>query len=513
MDNDEQTKNILDFSDSLLHPDIENKVFEFMENDGSEYQLKKTLVDNYKGTLHKIDLLCHVFKDSKYDIASKYDNFIVNICSKKFKPEVFEKALEKDPDLVEKVISTQCGCDIIVDLSGKYLSSRFVNMCMDRVCLEHPQRVKYLTRQYSKFNHFDPLIRYKIEHSSCKSADLASFLATDARSILEAAMMLDRNTNVNMFKLIEKEILRYKDSLYWFFLRILMKFDGWSETCMGAFMGEVKLNKSIISQFHSLCEKSRISKELIYRKLISILLNPKFDDSISESVISILCGDHIDSSDVPKYVLGISYVKEWKYDEREKLPYTLYALKNYIFAKCILKFVKGKIESSNFLKSDYYPEMNILLEIAYLHPSLRNKVFDIYVLLMNNCSTKPYIDTIYDNLIDWIYFGMHKSVFAALKSKDSKTDHFTKRKFLKYFVQQINTKSLSTESEFVIDLLNLLNSKSIREIIFTQDYKTLSVKELLITLKYFLEELNKNNRDIKCGSIITEIHREILRRL
>ena len=490
--------------DAILHPKIEQYIEDFINEDGDTNDLIDYLSDGYTGTLHKIDIIGSVMKNHGYNFQERFNSFIIKRVIQLFETSKFDQLVEYEsaiPQWIYEMIDNPAWSPIILALAKKYPKSGFTNFCFTKVCSSHPENISSLQPLFHKFEQFQSVFRYNFENYSAENKDkFLSLVTTDMRSLMFAALVLDRNTHLKIIQDIEIR-LNHVQSMQFFFQRILMKLDHWDDEGIQAYFGKVPLTPHHISLFNDYALFSNYSRSLAYRKLTSSLLDKYVDEATTDKILSSLSKLDDQSSDYQKCLRGVMVIKKWKFKSKDDLWYALNSCKEYFVASNILIKIDTLTRSNQLIvpelvgsKSEKEPVVQILKEIFYWQPSLRERVFSRFtrLFIIDAQSNPRFLNDLYDSLQFYFDNGMCINVLNILKRPDIPMDVSRERKFFFALLPRLRA---PYSDEFIRELSLTLDSKKVRLCFFPAPGKQASPSNLsaLRTLISFIETANRQN--------------------
>lgn len=490
--------------DAILKPNIEMLVSNFIEEGGDTNDLIDYLANGYVGKLHKLDILGSLMSKHGIDFRQNFRNSIQKKIYQMFKPEAFDYLVLDPmniPKWIDELIESKFWISVIFPLLERYPQSSFLIYCISQVCLKHPENIESAPPYVLRLDAFQNLIRNYIENFSPENqTKLINILTSDTRTAMEAAFLFDRNTQFKLIQQVEVKLSQNITNLH-LFQRILMKLDGWSSNIINAYFGIVPLLPEHITEFRDYANRSNYSKDLVFRKISASLLDPNVSNQTTEEIIKFLSEVTEIDVDMKLYTTGINSLRKWTFNEAGDLWSAFQILKNFIIASNALDMMKYLAKTNKLAISDGHlnrsPEIDILKEIMYWHPQLRNKAFDVYTLLYEGIRGKTdqykiLMYALYENLHYMFGFGLAIKVLHFLRKKKEPLDSSRE---LQFYITLFPLLRPPYSDEFLLEFARTLDSTRVRTIMYPlSNMKPAPIQ--VTVLRYligFVQDLNKLN--------------------
>ncbi|EAX85375.1 hypothetical protein TVAG_225160 [Trichomonas vaginalis G3] len=490
--------------DAILHPKIEDLVSSYIENEGDTNDLVEYLANGYVGKLHKLDILGSLMSKHGYDFKEIFRSSIKKKVYQMFNPDVFDSLIKDSmspPEWISEIIESPLWTSVMFSLLERFPNSEFLNYCVTQVCLRHPENVSDVPPYVLNLDAFQNVIRFLIENWTPENKEkFIKIISIDPRTAMETAFILDRNTQISLIQDIERSLSKNITYLN-VFQRTLMKLDGWSSTSIEAYFGIVPLHPDHIESFKECYNFSNYSKDLVHRKVSASLLDANVSNQTTLSLISFLQTISSENIDIQLYSQGINSLRQWRFKEAGDLWSALQILKNFIIATNTLDMMRYlaknnrlAIEDRNLNRS---PEIDVIKEIMFWHPTLRMKAFDVYVMLYESIRGKTDVyrilmNNLYDNLIYMFGFGISIKVLKFLRTKKEPLDIARERQF---YIKLIPLLKPPFSDEFLLEFAHTLDSKRVRSLMYpASNTRPIPVQVTLLTsVINFVQELNRQN--------------------
>ena len=484
--------------DAILHPNVENFITDFINEDGDTADLIEFLSKGYIGKLHKIDILGSIMSKHGFDFQKIMQEFLQKKVIQLFESDKFDAVVsDRDniPQWVEQMISTPFWAESIINLEKKYSRSEFVKYCFSQICQKHPEYVKEMPSYVVSFDDFRNLFHhYSLNLTAENEKDFINIVTADDRTILFTAMCLDRNTQVVLIRKIEST-LRTSPSLE-LFQKTCMKLDNWSNEMINAYFGKIELRPDHVEMFESYANISTYSKDLSMRKITASLLDRNVRKETTEKIVHYLMEQEGQNNDEETQLIikGVNIIRKWSFVSKDDLWYALHCTKHYIIATNVIEHITTLINAKQLPKRvpiEMSPEVLILEEIFYWHPSLHERVFKRIKFMFNidKGEDDVFRTALYDSLIFFFNNEMPLEVLDLMKDPKVTMDTIKERAF---FLKLIPHLRAPYTEDFIKKLARVFNSKKVKTVFFPLSSGTVSQINIsaLTQLKKFIETAN-----------------------
>ena len=493
--------------DAILHPKIEKYIDDFINDDGDTGDLIEYLAKGYEGNLHKIDIIGSIMKNHCIDMQKKFNSFLLQRIIQLFDTTKFDQMVEYEsviPDWLPAMIDDPYWSKIIFKLGKRFPRSQFTNYCFSRLCLKHPENVSKLQPLRTKYEQFVNIFNYHFKNFSSENKEqLINLITTDSRTVMFAALVLDRNNHTSLIQEIEIKLNKTPQLLF-FFQRVLMHLDQWRDDAIRAYFGQILLTPHHITLFNDYALYSNYSRSLVFRKLSHSLLDPNVDENTTNMIFTALTEIGDDSDDFQKCIKGVMVLKKWKFRTKDDLWYALNSCKQYFVATNVLTKIDSLVQSKSVILqksidslTEKEPVVQILKEIFYWQPALRQRTFTrvkrLFIVAADQHQSNPrFANDLFDSLSFYFDNGYCLQVLDILKRADIQMDQARERKFFMALLPRLRA---PYSEKFINDLAFTLDSKKVRMCFFPEPGKQPTPTNIsaLQTLVRFIEFANRQN--------------------
>lgn len=498
--------------DAIMHPDVQNYIDQYLSTDGNTRRMIALLADGYQGRLHQIDALGHILQKIGVDFRDEFESFLLRKVIHSFNPGMADSAFEANgpAEWIMDLAKSQFWSTVIVELSRKYPTCAFLCYTLDQVCQLNPRFVKFLPACRVTYPSFSRVLRDRLADAMrCSSNsdrgvhELIEILATDDRTIAEAALFLDQERDISLIHAIES-FLESRPNLSVIFKRLLFKRSGFSHRVISELLAPPEFNSSmeLVKRLVESGKWARMSlyvMDTIVKRLMSLAVSEEDEDKVVE-IMQCLCD--MTGADGDPRLLADAAVRWRKHDVDSfgSVSILAYASQRRFFGAFLAAELAIKVDSPAFFglgQTRPSSDSVLLREIAYHHADLIPFVFQIVEKAIRTekkivgGELHLMMEELYD--MGFYLFSLGQSIefvrLLAVRTPDS--HNHAKRKAL---IDVMRSVAPPFSRRFLTEMLKCLTAPHVKSIFFPASQKMQSsYLTSLEVLVMFCGQLNQND--------------------
>ena len=496
--------------DAIMHPDIQSHIDEYLATDGNTGRMIALLAEGYHGRVHQIDALGHILQKMGVNFMEELESFILRKVVHGFNPGIADSSFESRgaPDWVSGLAGSRFWATIVVELSRRYPTCKFLCHCLNEVCRVNPRFVKFLPPFRIGYESFAHVLRDRCRDAMlCSSPDdksvmeLIQILTTDDRTLAEAAMLLDQERDISLIHAIEK-FLTDRPEMNRLFRSFLLRKDGVDPEAISFLMTPDSLETEFepTRDLQSLAGHSLYVLDVAVKKLMRIALTETDQQKVADVMQCILDATGCDG-DPQILAKAAECWRIRKYSDSSEQSMIIYAVKRRFFATAILPALDQMVSSNSYFGLGVSPpscESRILQEIAYQHEDLVPYVFGILERALS--SEKKLVGGALGFLFEDLYalgyylFCLGHSIeFIRLLSKKTREAHNFQKKAV--LVKIMRTVLPPFSRQFLTEMLNCLTTPHVKALFFPRGQNPSGVAYVtgLEVIVKFCGQINEND--------------------
>ena len=493
--------------DAIMHPDIQSHIDEYLATDGNTGRMIALLSEGYQGRLHQIDALGHILQKMGVNFMDELESYILRKVVHSFNPGMADSAFELRgaPDWVSGLAGSRFWATIVVELSRRYPTCKFLCHCLNEVCRVNPRFVKFLPPFRIGYESFVHVLRDRCRDAMlCSSPDdksvieLIQILTTDDRTLAEAAMILDQERDISLIHGIEK-FLTDRPEMSRLFRSFLLQKDGVDPEII-SFLMSPDVEFESIMDLESLAGHSLYVLDMAVKKMMHIALTETDRRKVADVMQWIL--DATGCEGDPQILAKAAECwRNHKYFDSADLSIVIYAVKRRFFATAILPALDQMVSSNSYFGLGVSPpscESIILQEIAYQYEDLVPYVFGIVerALFCEKKLVGGALGFLLEDLYNLGYylFCLGSSIeFIRLLSKQTpEVQNFQKKAVL---IKIMRSVSPPFSRQFLTEMLNCLTTPHVKRLFFPRGQNASGVAYVtgLEVIAKFCGQLNESD--------------------
>lgn len=513
--------------DSILHPNIESFISDFIANNGNISQMISDLVDNYRGYLHLIDALSVVSNSIGINFKEDFEEFLISRILFSFDPNVSNEKFDENnpPDWTNNLLENDFILKLILELTEKFSNSKLLKYMFESICKNKPYLVSKFPRCLCNYDCFVSVLNAKYSllcdqgnNVEENQKDILNLFITDDLTLFYFTQLIDTNKNIKLINKIQK-LLESNQKLLQLFRIILLKKDGANDSLINILLNHVEMNSKMMDIILEIKNPSLFLKEMITSRLNEELFNKNHTKEMILKMIHVLIDLSNSNANNYFFFTAIQYINEWKLDLTCYLTYVLYSIKFHFFAEALIPTLRNYVIKS-LSHPAHSPNIDspikqILCEISFHHTDLIPHILE---MIKFGVKSKRVFSTYFDLLSDlfdvltFIFFLGDFPIEVIKIFTDESDNDPCKRNSLISILRSINP---PYSKEFLHEMLLCISSPNINCLFFPKGKKIvgLNVKPLEALL-FFLEQLNRDEKSEtfpKDAGLFDNIRREARR--
>lgn len=513
--------------DTILHPNIEGIISDFISKDGNIPQMISELVDNYRGYLHLIDALGTVTNSLGGNFKEDFEDFLISNILSCFNSNVSNEKFNENnpPDWINDFLENDFMFKLVLALIEKFSNSNLLKYMFDNICKNKPSSVSNFPKCLCKYDCFISVLKARY-FLLCNHVDvsenqafLLNLFITDDLTLFYIAQHIDTNKNIKLINKIQK-LLEPNQEMLKYFKLILLKLEKCDESLIDILLNHNEIKSEMINVILEVNDPSNFLKEIIISRLNNQIFNRNLSKEMVLKIIHMLI--KLTNSNANNYFIltAIQYIKEWKLDLTCYLTYVLYSIQFHFFSEALMPVLRNYVIKSSAHPSRSHniasPIKQILCEIAFHHKDLIPQILEMIKYGVKSKREFPtYSDLLSDlfDVLSFIFFLGDYSLDVIKIFADKSDNDTTKRN---PFISILRSVRPPYSKEFLHEMLLCISSPNINSLFFPKEKKIagMNVKPLEALL-YFLEQLNRdeNTETFKNDAYIFDNIRREARRI
>ena len=387
------TQNLLSEQDSILRPDIETIIQEYIKTGGDISSLIELISQGYSGLPHKIIILGKILEAFGVPFQSTFESCMREWIVTNFNPKAFERYMvdiASFPDWALNMCNYPFWATVIIELMKKYPSSSFVSYLFFHSCSKNPSLIKSFPAFITNFECFEPPYQYylnllqeqdEVDPNSSEFQSFFSIITTDDIILGYFSLSLDINIHQSIIHYFLEHLSPPQATL---FLNLLLsKYNvPYKLRTFLCPQNSINSNSQTIQVFEfdrelleiipPSCENNSFITEICVKKLCPLLFDLEIDlpDSLQISSILSTITENVDVTNAVENVRNNLY-------NFQTYPILFDAIQVPFFTYSFLPLLINRINSLTFYQDNSQsdsPESILLGEIGYYYPQLRSQI-------------------------------------------------------------------------------------------------------------------------------------------